>query len=71
MPMTKTQVYFRAEQLKELHRIARKTGRPVAELIREAVEKTFPVRSAKGPVALWDGPFAGCSADHDSAFDEP
>ena len=40
MPMTKTQVYFRREELDALHRIARARKRPVAELIREAVEET-------------------------------
>lgn len=71
MSMTKTQVYFGAEELEALHRLARDTGRPVAELIREAVRKAYPPRGARGPVALWSGPFAGSSADHDSAFDEP
>jgi hypothetical protein len=33
LPMTKTQIYFRREELDALHRIARARKRPVAELI--------------------------------------
>jgi len=43
----------------------------VAELVREAIRDKYLRASASGPVALWDGPFAGSSRDHDSAFDEP
>lgn len=69
-PMTKTQVYFPAEELARLHQLARRAGRPVAELVRDAVRKVWLAREPKGPVALWTGPFRGSSADHDAAFDE-
>ena len=71
MPMKKTQVYFRAEELKALHRIARERKRPVAELVREAVRTVWLQSPASWPIGLWTGPVpAGGSADHDSAFDE-
>lgn len=75
MSMTKTQVYFPPAELAELHRVAKKTGRAVADLVREAVRSRWlsngPPGKGRGPVALWTGPFAGTSSDHDSAFDEP
>jgi len=72
MPMTKTQVYFRREELNALHRIARARKRPVAELIRDAVRAVWLRSEAEWPVALWSGrlPKGAGSADHDSAFDQ-
>jgi hypothetical protein len=71
MPMKKTQVYFRREELDALQRIARARKRPVAELIREAVRTVWLRRQAKWPVPLWTGPLrpGTRSADHESAFD--
>jgi hypothetical protein len=69
--MIKTQVYLPKEELAALHRIAKRRRRPVAELVREAVRRTWLELPKQGPVALWDGPFSGSSADHDAAFDEP
>ena len=69
--MTKTQVYLPPEELRELHRLAKRTRRRVADLVREAIRAKWLQPSPSGPVALWTGPFAGSSADHDSAFDEP
>jgi hypothetical protein len=37
MSMTKTQIYFPPAELAALHRVAKKTGRAVADLVREAV----------------------------------
>ena len=71
MAMVKTQVYLPADELRALHKVAKKMGRPVAELVREAVRKVWLRPTANGPVALWDGPLGGGSTDHDSAFDEP
>lgn len=70
MAMTKTQVYLPKEELEALHRVARAKRRPVAALIREAVRDRWLRPPAAGPVAIWDGPFAGSSDDHDAAFDD-
>ena len=70
MRMVKTQVYLREEELTALHRMARRQKRPVAELVREAVRAKWLRGAPRGPVALWEGPFEGCSTDHDAAFDE-
>ena len=81
MPMKKTQVYFRSEDLRALHRVAKEKKRPVAELIREAVQEKWLVHARDGAdprpgfamVGLYSGPVpAGFSSDnHDAAFDEP
>jgi len=70
--MVKTQVYLPAEELRALHRLARRSKRPVADLVREAVRAVWLRGTpAEGPVALWRGPFRGSSVEHEAAFDEP
>jgi hypothetical protein len=71
MPMKKTQVYLPADDLKALHRLARKKGRPVADLVREAVRKVWLADRPRGPVAISNGLLRGTSSEHDAAFDEP
>ena len=68
--MTKTQVYLPNDELKALHRVARRKRRKVADLVREAVRMTWLRAAPDGPVALWTKPFSGSSFDHDAAFDE-
>lgn len=69
-PMKKTQVYLPERDLEALHRAAKKAGKSVAEMIREAVRRTWLRPAPEGPVALWDGPVHP-SVDHDSIYDEP
>ncbi len=69
--MTKTQVYLRREELDALHRAARRSGRSVAELVREAVRRTWLRPEAQGPVGLWNGKPLRTSVDHDSIYDLP
>ncbi len=70
-PMTKTQVYLQDEDLAALHQIAKRTSRPVAGLIREAIRKVWLRPSTKGPVGLWDGQPRATSAEHDAIYDQP
>ena len=70
-PMVKTQVYLPENELRALHRVAKRKKRRVADLVRDAIRAQYLRGAPSGPVAVWDGPFAGSSADHDSAFDEP
>ena len=70
-PMTKTQVYLRDEELEALHEAARRSGRSVAELVREAVRQVWLRPQSRGPVALWDGEPRRSSMDHDAIYDEP
>jgi len=69
--MEKTQVYLRKEELEALRQAAARSGRSVAELIREAIRKVVLRPRSTGPVALWDGEPKRTSLEHDSVHDEP
>ena len=69
--MEKTQVYLRDEELVALRKAAARSGRSVADLVREAIRKQVLMPRAGGPVALWDGTPQRTSIDHDSVHDEP
>ena len=69
--MEKTQVYLRKEELKALREAAARTGRSVAELVRDAVRTVVLKPQAAGPVAIWDGQPKRISAEHDTVHDEP
>ena len=68
-PVTKTQIYLPAEELAALHRAAKRSGRSVADLVREAIRKVWLRPNVSGPVGLWDGEPRRSSADHDSIYD--
>ena len=69
--MEKTQVYLRKEELVALRKAAARSGRSMAELIRDAVRKAVLKPEAAGPVAIWDGKPKRSSVEHDSVHDEP
>jgi hypothetical protein len=69
--MEKTQVYLRKEELDALRKAAARSGRSVAELVREAIRKTLLKPQAAGPVAIWDGEPRRASLEHDSVHDDP
>ena len=62
--MEKTQVSLRKEELLALRKTAARTGRSIAELIRDAVRRVMFKPSAAGPVAIWDGKPKRTSIDH-------
>ena len=68
--MVKTQVYLPAEDLEALQKIARRSGRSVADLVRDAIRRVWLRPAAGGPVALWDGDPTGTSVEHDAIYDE-
>jgi len=68
--MTKAQVYLDEEDLAALHAVAEKTGRSMADLVREAVRQVWLRPPGTGPVALWDGDPRRSSVEHDSIYDE-
>lgn len=68
--MQKTQVYLREEELKALRAAAARSGRSVAEVVREAIRTTVLKPDVKGPVAIWDGEPKRPSTDHDSIYDQ-
>lgn len=69
--MKKTQVYLREDERAALREAAARSGRSVADLVREAIRKQVLKPHATGPVALWDGAPKRTSLDHDSVHDEP
>ncbi len=69
--MTKTQVYLRRDELEALHRVAARSDRSVAALVREAIRRIWLRPVSRGPVALWDGTPRRVSVDHDAIYDKP
>jgi hypothetical protein len=69
--MDKIQVYLRSEELDVLRKAAARSGRSVAELVRDAVRKVVIAAPTAGPVAIWNGEPKRTSIEHDSIYDEP
>ncbi|HZP74811.1 MAG TPA: CopG family transcriptional regulator [Pseudolabrys sp.] len=69
--MEKTQVYLPKEELLELRKAAARSGRSVAELVRDAIRKVVLKSPTRGPVAIWDGRPKRSSVEHDSVHDDP
>jgi hypothetical protein len=69
--MEKTQVYLPKEELDALREAAARSGRSVAEIIRDAIRQVVLRPQASGPAAIWDGKPKRPSVDHDSIYDEP
>jgi hypothetical protein len=68
--MEKTQIYLRKEELDALRSVAARSGRSVAEVIRDAIRKVVLKPPTGGPVAIWDGVPKRSSLEHDSVHDE-
>jgi hypothetical protein len=68
--MEKTQVYLRKQELTALREAAKRSGRSVAEVIRDAIRKVVLRPQNSGPVAIWDGQPKRTSVEHDSVHDE-
>jgi len=62
----KMQIYLRDEELAALHEAAERSGRSVAELVRDAIRRVWLRPDADGPVGLWDGRPGRTSVEHDS-----
>ena len=69
--MEKTQVYLRQEELDALRKAAARSGRSIAESIRDAIREYVLKQQKTGPVAIWDGEPKRASVEHDSVHDEP
>ena len=62
---------MRKEELDALRRAAARSGRSVAEVVRDAIRKIVLQPPASGPVAIWDGEPKRTSVEHDRVHDEP
>jgi hypothetical protein len=69
--MEKTQIYLRKEELAALRKAAARSGRSVADLVRDAIRKVVLKPQSVGPVAIWDGEPKRTSLEHDSVHDQP
>jgi len=69
--MVKTQVYLPREELRALHKAAKRTGKSVAQLVREAIRSSCIPSSSTGPVGLWAGEVRATAHDHDAIYDHP
>jgi hypothetical protein len=69
--MEKIQVYLAKEELDALREAAARSGRSVADLVREAIRKVILKAPTTGPVAIWDGEPRRTSVEHDTVHDEP
>lgn len=67
--MIKRQVYFPEEEFALLQATATRSGRSVADLIREAVRRVWIRPKVEGPVALWDGQPSKSAVEHDAIYD--
>ena len=69
------QIYLPQEELDALRRIAARSGRSVAAVVRDAIRKVVlppsaPEPSAKGLVAIWDGEPKHSPVEHDMIYDQ-
>jgi hypothetical protein len=69
--MEKIQVYLPKEELGALRRAAARTGRSVAEVVRDAIRKVLIKPQSPGFVDIWDGELKRTSVEHDTVYDEP
>ena len=69
--MEKTQVYLPSDELDAVRKAAARSGRSVAEVIRDAIRKVVLKPGSTGPVAIWDGVPRRTSLEHDTIYDEP
>jgi hypothetical protein len=69
--MEKIQIDLRREELDALRKIAARTGRSVAEGVRDAIRQVVLRPERMGPVAIWDGEPKRTSVEHGSIHDQP
>jgi hypothetical protein len=68
--MERTQIYLRKEELQALRAAAARSGRSMAELVRDAIRTVVLKPSGGGFVAIWDGQPKRSASEHDSVYDE-
>jgi hypothetical protein len=68
--MEKIQIYLRKEELEALRIAAARSGRSVAEVVRDAIRTVVLKPPRGGPIAIWDGEPKRTSVEHDTVYDE-
>ena len=69
--MGRIQVSLPDEDLNVLRQTAPRSGRSVADLVREAIRRVWLWPTASGSVALWDGIPGHASINHNVIYEEP
>src|SRR5260370_37350107 len=69
--MEKTQVYLPKEELDALRKAAARSGRSMAELVREAIRKVVLKPPATGRAAIWAGQPRRPATEQDIVHDDP
>jgi metal-responsive CopG/Arc/MetJ family transcriptional regulator len=64
--MERIQVHLRQDELDALRAAAKRSGRSVAALVREAIRKHVLESEWSEPVAIWYGELKRTSIDHDA-----
>jgi Ribbon-helix-helix protein, copG family len=67
--MVRTQLYLPKEELKALHAVAKRTGKSVAQVVREAVRKVWLLEPPDSIVGLADATTTLTSDEHDRIYD--
>ena len=68
--MKKLLVYLHKEELEAVREAASRSGRSMAEVIREAIRKTVLKPRRRGFVAIWYGKLKASSDEHDRIYDD-
>ena len=68
--MKKMEIYLRKDELDALRSAAARSGRSIADLVRDAIREVVAKSPAAGPVAIWDGEPKRLSIEHDGIHDE-
>jgi hypothetical protein len=53
-----------------LRAAAARSGRSVADVVRDAIRKVVLKPAAEGPIAIWDGKPRHTSVEHDTVYDQ-
>jgi hypothetical protein len=69
--VTRIQFRLRDDERRSLHEVARRSGRSLTDLIREAIRRVWLRGGGEGPVGLWDGVPRRTSVEHDTVHDDP
>ncbi len=67
--MRRVQIFLRKGEMDALREAAVRSGKSVAELVREAIRMVVLKRQGRGPVAIWDGVAKRTSIEHDNVHD--
>lgn len=70
--MVRTQIYLPEEELRSIHKIAKRNKTTVARLVRQAIRQVWlDTHDTSGLVGIVKQKLSRSSVDHDSIYDQP